>query len=269
MNRKVFLLQQLLFIFFILGSCSSLKITKTESGYPAKAGVIEDNPEEQKDSGVRILEIRQTLDVMDKAMESITRDIDDPSWLMAYVSYLASKDLYIVESVQRYLKYSHWSSAEKKSFLEYYLQPGGENSPGVLREFRMEMLQDMKYLVSYSNLLKDQPWMMRDFFDEKSEFSYWYVMYVINKSDPEWVENTILPAMLPLIAEDDITPVSYLWLKNPDSLQDMDQEILFSGYPWTLLFHMIRISKGLHMEVDELYQQENLKPEGYGKGVLF
>ena len=127
---------------------------------------------------------------------------------------------------------------------------------GILTDTRREYFREIQYLVEHSYLLTDFPWFVRSQFDRISEFSYWYMVYNIKSIDSDWVDTQILPGMLSLIPMDEITPVTYLWLKTPDSLAEMDEEILSAGYPWTMLYHLKRINSELFKILEPLYQDE-------------
>ena len=92
-------------------------------------------------------------------------------------------------------------------------------------------------------------------------------MYISKSIDQQWVDSRILPVMIDLIPLDEITPVSYLWLKNPASLGEMNEEILFNGYPWTSLVHIIRINREIRKILDELSPKEE-KPQDNASAVL-
>ena len=219
-----------------------------------------------------IEEIESGVTAIDNLLLDTTRDIDSEEWLTLQVNLFASRDLYIIEKMTKALKFTNWSDSDKKAFIEYFINPlygpDNESSPAFLQNLRIEVLQEMTYLVQYSSLLSDIPWMMRSRFNEKSEFSFWYILYLCKNIDPFWVDDRILPGMLQLIPVDEITPVTYLWLKNPSSLDGMDQEILLSGYPWTSLADIIRINKELIQIIEELYKGNEVKPGQYREGVL-
>ncbi|OQY33801.1 MAG: hypothetical protein B6241_07050 [Spirochaetaceae bacterium 4572_59] len=252
----------------LLNSCTSIP-----SEYPSSNDSTAEYPYlSARDPYTVLQEIVLTVGTMDKQMSGYDRDMDDPEWMKTYINYLAGRDLFIIEEIHLFLKYSNWDNSQKKIFIEYFFNPSympdqKDSLPAYLQNLRFEMLEELKYLVQYSFLLKDYPWMIRSSFDENSEFSFWYLTYIAKSIDPLWVDNTILPAMLKLIPVDEITPVSYLWLKNPGSLSSMNQEILMSGYPWTTLMHIIRIKRELFKEFESLYQNESLPGEN-SEGVL-
>ena len=257
----------LLALLFSFTACTTLS-TETEEAsglqvsVPVKPFTVE-NAIEEIESGVTAIE---------NLLLANTRDIDNEEWLTLQVNLFASRDLYIIEKITTALKYSVWSDSEKKEFIEYFINPlfspDNESSSALLQSKRIEILQEMSYLVQYSTLLSDIPWMMRSRFNEKSEFSYWYIMYICKNIDPLWVDSKILPGMLQLIPVDEITPVTYLWLKNPSSLDGMEQEILLSGYPWTNLTDIIRINGELIKLIEELYKSDEVKPGQYREGAL-
>lgn len=225
-----------------------------------------------RDPDTAAQEIILTVDAMDNQINQYDRDIDDPDWMKSHINYLAGRDLFIVEQMHLFLKYSDWEMSQKRLFIEFFLNPSYRADQlgfpaAYLQRSRLEMMNELKYLLDYSLLFKDYPWMIRSRFDENSEFFFWYLIYLSKSIDPLWVDNSILPAMLKLIPVDEITPVSYLWLKNPGSLSSMDQEIIMSGYPWTTLMHIIRINRELYREFESLYENETVPGEN-SEGVL-
>ena len=198
-----------------------------------------------------ITEIMETIQVMDEEFSLLHRDIDSYEWLMDFANYSAGKDLFIVESLHRNLKYQPWNQEQKKQFSELILA----DDHGLLSEVRNEYYEELKYLIKHSRPLLEYPWFLPSLFDSYSEFSYWYLMYNLKSMDPLWVDNNILPGMLALIPLDEITPVTYLWLRSPESLVQMDQEIFKAGYPWTILYHLNRINSELIELIDSLFPE--------------
>ena len=218
-------------------------------------------------------EVITTLDIMNRDFQQIPRDIDNREWLMSYVNYLAGTDLFILEALHRNLTSLWLGDSEKREFFQFFINPewpaDPENTePGYLQNLRLEGFGELSYLSRQSLLLKDLPWMQRRIFDERSEFSYWYLMYQYRTIDERWVDREILPAMLILIPEDAVTPVTYLWLKRPSSLSEMDREILQNGYPWNILLHIMRLSREILIETDRLFEKDAARPGMYNEGVL-
>ncbi len=257
----------LLIILFFLASCASLNTDINEN-----KDLPELTPAEPFTVDNTIEEIQSGISAIDDLLSEVSRDIDSVEWLTLRVNLFASRDLFIVEKITAALKFTNWSDSDKRKFIEYYINPhygpDNESSPALLQKLRIEVLQEMSYLVQYSTLFSDTPWMIRSRFNEKSEFSYWYIIYICKNIDPFWVDNRILPGMLQLIPADEVTPVTYLWLKNPSSLGGMEQEILLSGYPWTSLADIIRINRELIQIIDELYKGAAVKPGQYREGIL-
>ncbi len=208
-------------------------------------------------------EMEASLQEIDEAFALIRRDIDSPEWLMEFVNYSAGKDLFVVESFHRILKYQNWSPEEKKQFTEKIL----DRNSGILSLIRNEYYEELQYLIVHSLPLQEYPWFIPSLFDSNSEFSYWYLMYTLKSIDPLWVDNNILPAMLSLIPLDEITPVTYLWLRTPESLAQMNQEIFQAGYPWTILYHLKRVNSELTEMINALFGDED-NPLSQKEGVL-
>ena len=248
-------------IFSALAAVSLLTVSGCRSFYGTRAV---EPPDSSLKPLAAVKEIELTVEMMDSAMGVRGRNIDDPEWIMSYFNYLAGRDLYLIEEIHFNLKYSALSDTGKKEFLSHYLNP----EIGELAILRSEMYEEVRYLVEYSEILKDIPWMLRSRFNEKSEFSYWYVMYVLKSINPLWVDSTILPVLLDLIPLDEITAVTYLWLKNPESMAEMDQEILLSGYPWTTLLHIKRIKSEIREIIQELYLEDEKPPWRDSEDVL-
>lgn len=173
-----------------------------------------------------------------------SRDIDSREWLMTQVNFWADRDILCVQRIYEDLKYRSWSDDEKRQYIAAVLPP--------LQERREEVMEELSYLIGQSLLLQDMPWFVRDFYDERSEFSYWYLIYTGRAMDSSWLSSSVLPAMLRLIPEDRITAVSYLWLKTPGSLEGMESEVYLAGYPWTRLIYLLQIGDYCMSEIERL-----------------
>ena len=263
---RYFITSYCIFIIIVLSGCSSLK---TESS----KGIVFSLEDEEITIQMVIREINASIALMDEELLNIKRDIDNPEWIMDFVNLTAARDMLIIEELHRNLKYRKWSRGGKKKFLLSFTDPfkimeNPEGHPGILDNMRQEAYEEFLYLVQHSLLLQEYPWMVRSRFDEKSEFAYWYILYILRNIDPLWIDIAILPGMLKLIPLDEITPVTYLWLKNPQSLNSMDDEIAACGYPWTNLFHLIRINKELLNLVDQLFDNREVKTGDLLEGVF-
>ena len=95
--------------------------------------------------------------------------------------------------------------------------------------------------------------MVRDFFDERSEFSYWYLLYLTRSFEPAWQDDTVLTVMRSLIREDRITAASYIWLNRPETLGTMESEIIKAGYPWNRILHLLKMGRYIRSEVQRLF----------------
>ncbi len=241
----------LIFAFIALGILAGCSTLTDDNKTHADPLYQEQRYSKDRESVMR--EIDLTVQLMERNFTLIKRDIDSPQWINNFINHSASKDLYYIEMIHRTLKYQPWPKEVKYSFVDAYLN----SSDGILKAKRQEIFSEVKYLVEYSHLLQEYPWLTKTQFDPISEFSYWYLMYIFESIDPMWVETQILPAMLKLIPLDEITPVTYLWIKAPDSLSEMDSEINSAGYPWTIIFHLIRVNKELFKMIEEIYGKDN------------
>ncbi len=214
------------------------------------------------------------IHVLVEKMESLYapafRDIDNRKWLMDYVNFQADMDQLIVERIYENLKTRSWTEQEKKEFLSCFISRNSEEgasqskSPGLLRIRRENYTKELEYITVHSLILKEMPWMIRDFFDEQSEFSYWYLLYQAHRIHPDFINRMVLPVMRKLIPEDRIKPVSYLWLKSPESLAEMSLEILKAGYPWNRLIYLLETGEFIRKEMAEL-EGEKQKMEETGE----
>ncbi|MDC7233433.1 MAG: hypothetical protein PQJ58_09375 [Spirochaetales bacterium] len=178
------------------------------------------------------------------------RNIDNRDWLMQQINFWSDRDQIALQRIYEEIKYSAWDDDEKADFLK--------ETFSILSETRQRVLDDFAYLIDYSTLLNDTPWMVRDFYDERSEFSYWYLSYMGRAAYPYWLDSTVLPAMLRLIPDDRITAVTYLWLKNTDKLESMKTEIYNAGYPWSRLIYLLEMSGYLKRESVRLLENEDV-----------
>ncbi len=198
----------------------------------------------------------------------IKRDIDDREWLMAEVNRRADADQLMISLVYEALYYRNWDDDERRSFIHSLLGTRIQDDPeGKLNAFRQDSFSELEYLIEHSRLLSDSPWMVRDFFDERSEFSYWYLLYLGRSFNGEWQKNKILPVLRDLIREDRITAASYIWLNKPESLGTMEGEIQNAGYPWNRGLHLLRMSRYIRAEVNRLYPEGS--PDPRPETVLF
>jgi hypothetical protein len=143
----------------------------------------------------------------------------------------------------------------------------GDRVGGFVNAVRAESLDELDYLLKQSLLLKETPWMVRDFYDERSEFSYWYLLYMGRSFDNAWQQDRVLPAMRLLIREDRITAVSYIWRNKPASLGDMKAEVRASGYPWNKLLHLMAMGDYIRSELVRLFPEGS--PDPREEGMLF
>ena len=200
--------------------------------------------------------------------QNVNRDIDDRDWLMSEINTRADADQLMISMVFDALYFRNWDDDAKKSFLSSVIGNRIHEDPeGALNALRRDNLSELDYLLNQSLLLKESPWMVRDFFDERTEFSYWYLLYIGRSFDMQWQKQTVLPVMRSLIREDRITPVSYIWLNKPESLGSMESEIRSAGYPWNRLLHLLAMSRYIRAEVNRLYPQNSQDPRP--EGMLF
>lgn len=197
------------------------------------------------------------------------RDIDSRVWLMGSINTWADKDQLMVHMVYDALLYRNWDDDTRREFIELI---SGRSMPddaegGALNALRGEILAELDYLLEKSLLLKELPWMVRDFYDERSEFSYWYLLYIGRSFDGEWQRDTVLPAMRNLIREDRITAASYIWLNKPEALEGMKAEIRASGYPWNRILHLMAMGDYIRSEMQRLYPEGS--PDQRPDGMLF
>ncbi len=228
----------ILLLSLIIFSCATIPEEKGTPSSPLQ------NPGNLNSVEKATAEFDGFMSVFSSKYSSGSRDIDSREWLMSQINFWADRDILSVQRIYEDLKYRGWTDDEKKTYLAKVL-------PSLL-ETRQKTLDDLSYLTGQSLVLRDMPWFVRDFFDERSEFSYWYLVYTARSMDSSWQQNTILPVMLRLIPEDRVTAVSYLWLKTPDSLSGMENEIYLAGYPWSRLINLLEISSFCREEAQRL-----------------
>ncbi|MDA3958108.1 hypothetical protein [Oceanispirochaeta sp.] len=147
---------------------------------------------------------------------------------------------------------------KKKEYLNHFITIDKDGvQDGLLIQKRNVIWEEISYLLDNSMLFLDTPWIVRDFYDERTEFNYWYLIYLARVRYPHWMEERILPGMLELIPEDRITGVSYLWIKNPDSLCSMENEIVTTGYPWNSLLYLMDLNTFLQKEIEIINPSES------------
>lgn len=243
MYRYISLLP-LLFFFY---SCSTLPVetdsVKTEESTEI---VIQETTVFQG-----LNEFNGLLNLYKKTHISPERDIDNREWMMHQINFWADKDQLAVQRIYEDLLYRHWSDDEKREYLSSAFQ--------ILSDDRETILEDLAYLIEKSLLFKDMPWMVRDFYDERSEFSYWYLIYMGRSIYPFWLDDSVIPAMLKLIPEDRITAVTYLWMKNPDNLIRMKSEIYNAGYPWSRLIYLMDMAEAINSQIETLMPPGKVK----------
>lgn len=225
----------LILIFF---SCSTIPVENAEENTRSTTEIVV-----QKTSVYQSLkEFEGLMEGFSRSQTVSARDIDNREWLMGQINFWADRDQLAVQRIYEDLLYRTWSEAEKGDYLDSVIP--------LLWNQREMMLEDLAYLIDQSLLFRDLPWMVRDFYDERTEFSYWYIIYMGRSVYPFWLENSVLPEMLKLIPQDRITAVTYLWMKNPENLIKMKSEIYNAGYPWSRLIYLIEISEYINREIE-------------------
>ena len=185
---------------------------------------------------------------------SSQRNIDNREWLMELVNLWADADQLFISLIYDALYYRNWDDDTKRKFLSLIIgNKMPDDNSGILNEMRQESFKELDYLIRQSLLLKENPWMVRDFYDEKSEFSYWYLLYIARSYDKQWQQDTVIPVMRNLIREDRITAASYVWLNKPEVLGSMEYEISASGYPWNRCLHLLTMGRYIRSEIIRLY----------------
>ncbi|MBF9015586.1 MULTISPECIES: hypothetical protein [unclassified Oceanispirochaeta] len=243
MHRYISLLP-LLFFFY---SCSTLPVeTVSEKTEEPTEIVIQETTVYQG-----LNEFNGLLNLYKNAHISPERNIDNREWLMHQINYWADKDQLAVQRIYEDLLYRNWSDDEKSEYLNSAFQ--------ILSDDRETILDDLAYLIDHSLLLQDMPWMVRDFYDERSEFSYWYLLYMGRSIYPFWLDGSVLPTMLKLIPEDRITAVTYLWMKNPENLIRMKSEIYNAGYPWSRLIYLMDMAEEINSQIETLMPPGEVK----------
>jgi len=235
---------------FALSFLSCATISETKDSEQIVKERVQQRPLEVNSVNSAIAETDNILKELEQYHKEIPRDIDNREWLMSYINYCADRDRLIVQNIYENLKYRNWSIPEKSEYINhYYLLKDDGSFAGALMELRNSVWEEISYLLKNSHLLQDSPWMVRDFYDERSELNYWYLIYLARVYYPHRIENQIMPAMLTLIPEDRINGVSYLWLKSPDSLCKMKKEIIDTGYPWNELLSLIDINNFIQKQL--------------------
>lgn len=243
MYRFLSILPFLLFLY----SCSTLPLENTEMGPPSTPDIII-----QKTSVYQgINEFSELLNHYNNSYIFDERDIDNRDWMIKQINFWADRDQLGIQRIYEDLQYRGWNDEEKKEYLNSII-------PHLLKD-RESMLEDLAYLTDHSILFQDIPWMVRDYYDERSEFSFWYLVYMGRTIYPRWLDDSVLPAMLMLIPEDRITAVSYLWMKKPENLSSMKLEIYNAGYPWSRLLYLLEMAETVKGEIERLFPSGEIK----------
>ncbi|QEN07397.1 hypothetical protein EXM22_05105 [Oceanispirochaeta crateris] len=202
-------------------------------------------------------ETEMILNRLDDLFANQSRNIDDREWLMAFINFSADRDQFLVQMIYENLKYRNWSPEEQSAYISHFISiDENGHDQGLLIDSRKKVWKELSYLLEHSVLLQDTPWMVRDFYDEQTEFNYWYLIYTAAMYDPQWMDPQILPFMLELIPEDRITAVTYLWIKSPQSLCSMESEINRTGFPWNKILYLMEMNTFLKNKLADLSKPE-------------
>jgi len=249
----------IVFLLTTLFGCSTFQNDQNSSA------AVHENPVMKTDGygsvQMAFSEFENLMKSFDTETPAIPRDIDDREWIMTYINQHADRDMLMVRIIYENLKYRNWSEEEKAEFLQryYYVEDG--TAGGQLIETRESVWDEISYLLRNSRLLVDSPWLVRDFYDSRSEYSYWYLLYLARLYYPFWIEDSILPALLALIPEDRVNGVTYLWLKSPDSLCSMKNEIIATGYPWNRILEMMDMNDYIRDQIAILNSDGKMNEE--------
>jgi hypothetical protein len=236
-------------LLFFLYSCSTLPLENTDMGTPSSPEIVI-----QKIAVYQgINEFSELLNHYNNSYISDERDIDNRDWIIKQINFWADRDQLAVQRIYEDLQYRNWTDEEKSEYLNSTIP--------LLLEDRESMLEDLAYLIDRSNLFQDMPWMVRDYYDERSEFSFWYLVYMGRTMYPFWLDESVLPAMLMLIPEDRLTAVTYLWMKNPENLSSMKLEIYNAGYPWSRLLYLLEMAETVNTEIERLLPPGEIKSD--------